>query len=640
MSRVATAMKDKAQVIKEREGSRVKRWLHILFGGRKFGFEWTNAQTSYTDGKDIYAKYDIVRPGDGPDFTEEEKRVIRKATSVHERGHIEYDIIEDYINWVKDHSSPNRSDWEANITYPRDWTSFFGNVILDGRMENFTAIDHPEVDEYFQFKNYNWKCAPMITQSHVQDFRLLYMTRSLGMVDPVGLCPDSVALIDTVQPLIEKARFKSTTKECLELALEIVRATWPTLMDWMEKDGQSPSEPMFGFPSDADDPNVSWGDREEVEKNVIRIKVRIAAAEESEESEPKSGKGGESEGEGEEEIGSGSGGSDPDGEEESEKGSETPSCSGALSAAAKEAEADEKEADAEVGPYGEIEIEIEIDPGMKRPAFTAKSISKPYSHQNLHRYQLTERATKRNIDFTSKVLKELCEPTPDELLTSQRRGKVMVSRMWRSEALGESNFFARKLIGSPGAEVRIGMMADISGSTSSTYRGTSSNVIDEIRKSLILMTASCEKAGIPSAAYAFTEFSDTEIYPLKPYGRFTNTEKGFLGGIEAESGNRDTLALQYMINDMSTYNEGIRIVIMISDGAPCFERHEDENTMRLMVQQAEKQGIDVLCLYCGPERPDTLKLVQHMYPGGAINVGKSLSRDLSTQVKRIIRKRR
>lgn len=633
MSRTATALNNKAQVIKEREAARVKRWLHILFGGRKFGFFWTNAPTSYTDGKDVHAKYDIVRPGEGPDFTENEKRVIRKGTSAHERGHIEYDIIEDFISWIKEHSSPNRSDWESNLKYPGDWTKFFGNVILDGRMENFTAIDHPEVDEYFQFKNYNWKCAPMIPEGHVQDFRLLYMTRSLGMIDPEGLNLDSVALIDSVQPLIEKARFESTTKECLDCALEIIRATWPTLMEWMEADGQSPAEPMFGFPSDADDPNVSWGDREEVEQNVIRVKIRIQNTEKPEESEPESG-------EDEKEDGSGSSSPDPEGEEGSDDSSKAPDCSGALSAAVKEAEADEKDADEEVGPYGEIEITIEIDPGMKRPAFSATAMSTPYQYQNLNRYQLIERTMKRDIDLTSKVLKELCESTPDELLMNQRSGKVMVNRMWRSEALGESNFFARKLIGTPGAEVRIAMMADISGSTGDRFRGTSTKVIDEIRKSLILMTAACEKASIPNAAYAFTEYDDTVIFPLKPYGRFGNIEKGFLGGIEAESGNRDTLALQHMINEMSMHNEGIRLVIMISDGAPCFERHEDQNTMRLMVQQAEKQGIDVLCLYCGPERQDIIKMVQHMYPGGAINVGKNLARDLSRHVKRIIRKRR
>jgi hypothetical protein len=633
MSTTATTIKSKAQVIKEREGARVKRWLHILFGGRKFGFQWTNAPTSYTDGKDVYAKYDIVRPGGGTNFTEEEQRVIRKATSVHERGHIEYDIIEEFTSWLKLHSSLNSSDWEANLKYPDEWTKFYGNVILDGRMENFTAIDHPEVSEYLQFKNYNWKCAPMTPQGHVQDFRLLFMTRALGMTDPEGLNPDSVALVDSVQSLIEKARFESTTKECLDCALEIVKATWPTLMGWMEADGQSPTAPMFGFSSDADDPNVSWGDQEEVEQNIIRLKIRIKASEKSEESEPENRKG-------DDEESSGSGASSPEGKGETDDSSGVPACSGALSAAAKEAEADEKEADQEVGPYGEVEITINIDPGMKRPAFSTTIMSKPYHYQDLHRYQLIERMMKRDIDFTSKVLKELCEPTPDELLMNQRSGKIMVNRMWRNEALGESNFFSRKFRGVPGAEVRIALMADISGSTGDSFRGTSSRIIDEVRKALILMTAACEKAGIQNSAYAFTEYDETVIFPLKPYGRFGTVEKGFLGGIKAESGNRDTLALQHMINEMSKYNEGIRLVIIISDGAPCFQRYEDENTMRLMVQQAEKKGIDVLCLYCGPERADIIKMVQNMYPGGAINVGKNLPRDLSRHVKRIIRKRK
>ncbi|CAM4395708.1 hypothetical protein L1N85_24135 [Paenibacillus alkaliterrae] len=156
-------------------------------------------------------------------------------------------------------------------------------------MENFTIIDHPEVDEFIQFKNYNWKCAPMTPKNRVMDFRLLYMTRSLGMKDPEGLDPDSMALIDSVRPTIEKARFEPTTKDCMECALEVARATWPTLIEWMEADGQSPSESMFGFPGDADDPNVSWGDPEEVEKNVLRVKIRIQAAEKPEDSDSGSG---------------------------------------------------------------------------------------------------------------------------------------------------------------------------------------------------------------------------------------------------------------------------------------------------------------------------------------------------------------
>lgn len=624
MTLTATVFRNKTEIIKEREGVRVKRWLHLLFGGRKFGFQWTNSPTSYTDGKDVFAKYDIVRPGGGPDFTEEEKRVIRKATSVHERGHIEYDNIEIYINWLKAYSSPDPTEWEANTKFPRDWAQFYGNVMLDGRMENLIVMDHPEVEEYIQFKNYHWKCAPMLPQDRIMDFRLLYMTRSLGMMDPKGLDPTSIQLIDSVQPMIEKARFEATTKACLERTLEIVRATWPTLMEWMKAVEHSPSDPGYRFSGDADDPLVSWGDPVEVEQNVIRAKGRLATAKQSA-AGPATG-GIESEDEAY---------NVPEGND-----GPVPDCFGALSVAAKEAAIDEKYAEEENGPYEEKNMTITIEPGMTRTAFSATVISKPYPYQDLQRYQIIERSLKRDIALTSRVLKELCDPTPDEQLINQRSGKVAVNRMWRSEALGELNVFTRKVNGTAGAKVRIALMADISGSTSSSFRGTSSRIIDEIRKALILMTASCEKAGIPNAAFAFTEYNDTVIFPLKPYGRFGSTEKGFIGGIEAEEGNRDTLALRQMIQDMSQYKEDIRLVIMLSDGLPCFASNEDETTMRFMVQQAEKQGIDVLCLYCGPESPHILKIVQHMYPGGAIHVGRSLPRDLSRHVKRIIRKRR
>ncbi|MGF7033466.1 RNase P/RNase MRP subunit p29 [Paenibacillus mucilaginosus] len=623
MPTMAAVLKTKEEVIKEREGARVKRWLHILFGGRSFGFEWTNAATSYTDGKSVYAKYDIVCPGSGVPFTEEEKRVIRKATSAHERGHIEFDILEDYVQWLREHSSSSRVDWEANAKYPHDWTKFFGNVALDGRMEYLTAAEHPEVDEYFQFKNYNWKCAPMDPTGAVQDFRLLYMTRFLGMTDAPGLHPDSTQLIDSVQPILEQARYAASTKACLEHTLELVRQVWPILLEWLEADGLSPVENQFNFSDDAASATTSWGDRDEVEQNTTRVLIRIDGASAGEDGKDEKGDE-EAEGEGE--------------------GTSTagPDCSSALAAASKEAEKDEKEAEKEVAPYVATKMTINIESGGKRPAYSARASHKPYRRgQNLARYQATERLLKRDIDLTAKLLKDLCEPTPDDLLTNQRSGKVLVNRMWRNPALGESNFFARKVAGDPGAEVRIGLMADISGSTCSDYHTGSGRIIDEIRKALILMTAACEKATIPNAAYAFTEmYSDTEIYPLKPFGRFTAIEKGFLGAIEDESGNRDTVALQFIINEMQKYDEAIRLVVMISDGEPCFRGGEDQNTIRHMVQQAEKQGIDVLCLYCGPQIKSTLDMVRHMYPGGAINVGGSLTRELSKHVKRIIRRRK
>ncbi len=165
-----------------------------------------------------------------------------------------------------------------------------------------------------------------------------------------------------------------------------------------------------------------------------------------------------------------------------------------------------------------------------------------------------------------------------------------------------------------------------------------------MKKAQILLIEACEKANIPIASYGFTEQYGAKlkniIYPFKPYNRFTNIEKGFIGGIESRWGNRDTLSLQWGIDELAKYPEDIRLLIIISDGEPCFNEEENYDTMRFIVKQAEARNIDILCLYVGPQKPDVLDHVRYMYPGRSIIVSKHLAAELTRHVKRIIRRKK
>ena len=59
---ISGVLKNKYEIIKEREGERMARYLRILFGKEKFGFQWVDSGTSYTDGIDIYALCPFYNP--------------------------------------------------------------------------------------------------------------------------------------------------------------------------------------------------------------------------------------------------------------------------------------------------------------------------------------------------------------------------------------------------------------------------------------------------------------------------------------------------------------------------------------------------------------------------------------------------
>ncbi|MFC5449140.1 hypothetical protein ACFPOG_12780 [Paenibacillus aestuarii] len=665
MALAANVLKDKFQMIKDREGERLARFLRILFGNERFGFKWSTAKTSYTDGKDVYILYELQRSDCRP-FSANELRALRKCHSIHERGHIEYDCIEDYFNWQKEFMSKDQSDWLSNEKYPLPWLQFFGNVMMDGRMENLTAIDHPTTKEYFDLGNYEWRFG--IRGSHagedrISDFRECFMSRALAMTDIEEWHEEAVALVDTIQPTIEKARFDETTKDVLTSTTTMMKQVWPTLMDWMDLENQSPDE----FDYSDEHANSKWGNAGEVGENVkrvMRILVKTSGSYSSEENKgdevrtsdnaagSSSSSSGDEDKQEDEGTGSSSAGSDnsedndpasSEGDGKDDEKTEKPDFSNILRLEEKNLAKDEQAAEDELGAYAERTQEVTIyEHREDRKAYSSTLTIKPFDNSSLDRYNRTLRELKRYISPTARALSALLEPVLDENRRNQRSGKLKVNRAWRTEALHDANIFDRRKKGTPGKNARMLILNDISGSTSSGFPGTTHRIIDEMRKAQTLLIESCEEAKIPVAAYGFTEdYNDgTLIHPFKPYGRFTNVEKGFIGGFNPKDGNRDTVALQWAVDELAKYTEDIRLLIMLSDGEPCFGPDEDYDTMRSIVQQAEKRGIDVLCLYCGPQYKNTIERVQFMYPGKALIVSKFLARELSTAVKRIIRKRR
>jgi hypothetical protein len=684
MALPANLIPSKDVLIKERERERLHRYLFIKFGRKKFDMHWTDAETSFTDYASIYVKYHLQTPQHRI-FTPDELRMLRKGHAVHERGHIEYDVAGVTYNWRMEHVSNDRTLWAANEKYPMGWLKYFSGIMVDVRMEYFTIMDLPESKEYFDFCNYYWRFGvrgEKAGENRLLDFQECLAGRGFNLVDIPEWHPDAVALVDSVQSMIDDVRNSSSTQEGMDNTTHIVKAVWPTLYEWMQEDKQEDEE-NHPNPDESGHDISKWGDPDEVQQNservVIKIKLVREEKEKEEEPEEKQSGGSEDEEEADSEGGSGSSHADTDNEdagegeavagssdssganETEESESDVPEFKAALKAIQAEISSDEKVAEEEIGAYIPQTLEVQIDEDRKdRKAFSDEVVILPYHNYNLEKYKQTQAEIKRLIQPTASALKKLLEPTKDQRYTNQRSGKLNVSKVWSASLMDDPNVFNRKVNGTPGLDARILVLNDISGSTGGSFGSTGTKRIDAMRNAMILLSESAESAKIPMAAYGFTENmyqltpsvkigrdvdhsnpnakQGTIIYPFKPFGKFGNVEKGFLGGVISESGNRDTLALQWGVNELMKYREGVRLLIVLSDGEPCFEDNEDEQTMRSIVQQAQKKGIDVLCLFIGEAY--SFEMVKFMYPGGALLVTKNLPRDLTAQVTQIIKRRR
>ncbi|WP_047155074.1 hypothetical protein [Aneurinibacillus tyrosinisolvens] len=616
---------NKQDIIKEREGQRLARYLRILFGFRKLDFNWTNNETSYIDKNGtIHIIYNVQTPQHRP-FSVAEHRIIRKGHAIHECGHKEYDIIEDFFNWIKENQSSQKQDWMDNKKYPQAWTHFFGNVMLDGRMENFVVIDRPTTKEYIDFVNYEWTFGNRgehAGENNIADFRSAFMHRALGMTDIPDWDKEAVELVDSIQPLIDDARIAASTQECLNLTLTMMRTVWPQLLEWMDLNNESPSD--FKGEDNRHEGTDQWGDREEVEQNTKRILVRIAASKEEKPTPQPEEKGAENQ-------------SDSNEETEESDNEPTNSYASILNQEQKAQDNDEEEADRQLAPYKEEKIEVEVPNALKPHQ---EVIVRPFEQHDRANYEKAFAQVKQYIPATSKALQQLLESINDEELRNQRQGRIKASRAWRVDTLGQMNVFERTKKGTPGKNARMQILNDISGSTGGEFANTKERIIDEMRRAQVLLIESAEEANVPCASYAFTDSyrGGDIIYPIKPYGLLGEREKAQIGGLSPQDANRDTVCLQWAVDNLATHSEDVKLLVMLSDGLPCFEEGESFDTVRQIVLNAEKRGVEVLCLFVGPQREDVKEAVRQMYPGRAIMVDHNLPRALSQQVKRIIKK--
>lgn len=653
--RAPTSTTKREALMKQREKERLERLLALMYGSR-YPLHWTYYETSYFDGRACYVKYDVQTPQHRP-FSNAEERVIRQWAAFHERGHEHFDYLQDYIDWQTELSSSDIKDWKANDKYPLQWCQFFGNTAMDGRMELLVTSTFPTQEDYFEFGNYEWRFG--IRGSHagedvIFDFKDCFMHRALGMEDIEEWEVEAINLVDAVQEDIERLRVAATTKDCLDITLEIMKVVWPQLMEWMDIDESDYT--VVEIPGilvdDHDDTNMSWASKEKAEENAEKAfkkaGIKPSRSSDKEDTTENNSEGPEEDDEDDSEP---SEGEDTSNEKENESEDSEDNTTGEgkptreeklkqlLDTTEKQIEKEQQDIESQEQPFDTRKENVEIQDKQKNISDTVTI--KEYPIKNTEKYNEVKLSSEVSpqIKPFARAIKQILEGTPDEHRRNQKKGRLQVNKVWKAKKCDDVTIYDRTIKGTPKKNAVVVSQFDNSGSTYG-------EVVNQMRKAAVLLIEGCHKANVPHYSYAFTEEYtdngyDSVIYPLKPTNQISDREKGYIGGMSALGGNRDTLVLQWTVDQIAKQPEDIKLLIMVSDGMPIFKAGtEDESTMRNIVLKAEKKGIDVLCLFVGKHDASTIEKVRYMYNNHVISVESNIAKEMQKQVKRIIKKRR
>ncbi|ADC52174.1 Nitric oxide reductase activation protein (plasmid) [Alkalihalophilus pseudofirmus OF4] len=598
----------------ERERKRLYRFLRFNFN-HQFEMFWSNKGTSYTDGKDIYIQFEMQQPARRP-FTEAECKLLRKGHSIHEVGHLAFDQLQDYFKWLKDLTSQKNEDWMQNKGYPHDWVVFFGNMALDGRMENLCILKDPSYAPYIDFNNYEWRFGIRGEQAgecRIKDFREAYGSRVLGLEDIPNWHIETMEVIEDIQPLLELARFSPTTQSCLDYIKEIMEKVWPTILSWYNENGKKPdqeSDDSF-FTVSHEEPTYQSDDGDQHAQEVLEANGLLTS----------------------------------DGDIDLSNASKR-SLNNTKQIVKDLLSKEEKQLTKEQQEDPQFKTERnQLDIPTPEGQQSCDIIVRPLKDSNINHYHYHLQKVKRQIIPFSKTLQKLLEGKKDQVRRNQRSGKFDPSKAWKASKLEQDDVFVKNKKGSPSKGAAIQVIWDQSGSTDMFYG--KEMIIDQMKQAAILLAEACQRINLPLSMHGFsTDFLEEactyvdEIYPLVSFeSGLKDYNRSLIGGVHPRRTNHDPAALAWGYEQLKKRKEDIRLLIMISDGLPCFEGNEDTSTMSTLVKQAEKEGIETLCLFIGDHSPVIIDQVREMYPSRSIIAKSGLIKETERHVKRIIRNR-
>ena len=163
---------------------------------------------------------------------------------------------------------------------------------------------------------------------------------------------------------------------------------------------------------------------------------------------------------------------------------------------------------------------------------------------------------------------------------------------------GDGAYFSRPNTPSGQPNVVFGILCDESGSMTSRIGNSSRNRRDVVRSTAILLEDVLRRLDVPVSIVGHTSTADMIV--LNPYVDFDTVDendKYRLCGITAQSCNVDGGAITYMGEKLMKRNESLKIMIVISDGAPCYGSFYNDNPVKdtkYAIETYRKKGIKIL----------------------------------------------
>lgn len=185
----------------------------------------------------------------------------------------------------------------------------------------------------------------------------------------------------------------------------------------------------------------------------------------------------------------------------------------------------------------------------------------------------------------------------------------------RSIARTDGRYFSKRKLPTDSPRLAVGVLVDESGSMNCGNRAIMA------RKAAILLEMFTAELDIPTliCGHSTEGRNDFSLYSYAEPNKIDRNDKYRLADIKARSENRDGLALKIMCERMMKMDEEIKLLIVISDGAPCDSGYGGptaEREMKEICREYRKKGITIIAAAIGNDRD----AIQRIYEKGFLDI--------------------
>ncbi len=236
------------------------------------------------------------------------------------------------------------------------------------------------------------------------------------------------------------------------------------------------------------------------------------------------------------------------------------------------------------------------------------------------------------------ISKQLQRSIQKELKEHRQGGKqtgLVMGRRLDTHALcrNDGKVFYKNSLPNEIPELAVGLLVDESGSMSCGDRCTYA------RAAAIILHDFCDSLDIPVMIYGHsTSGRGVALYSYAEFDGFDNDDRYRLMDIHARSNNRYVAALRYVAERLSKRPEGVKLLILVSDGQPAdigYDGTAAEEDLRGIKQEYQRKGIVFVSAAIGDDKPS----IQRIYGTSFLDITdlEQLPSKLTAVVKKHIR---